>query len=853
MKLRNTPAQRQNQKAKIIYASGFTLILAIIAVFSFLFNIGNVRSIFASDFNFNLVGKAEKSNPSKIWFPNEHRSKTYTAIQSGKWNNADIWSPKGHPGVNDIVDIHGGYIVTITSNEACSELLLAGNGTSNGTLTFSTLGSPSLKVSGNINCNTGDGAGFITMVSPTNGHGASLKVEGTITNSATGNVHLYISTALGTTLTVSHIVDYNSGLICNFNRGTVRYMGTDDIIPTTYNNLSINSGSKAIKLIGPTTVNGTLNLSSGMLAIGNNKLIVNGNITGADKMHYIQSEADGILEMLAIAGGTTFPIGPVYSPITIIPTLDATFDVSVSKGVTDNFGKAIDDKGVGITWAVKNLGGEQDVIVVPQWNASDELPDLSRKNSFVASRTSANGLWMPTKDADMAIGSGPFSLKSGRITMASAKPYYLHVGCNASTQPATASVITTVLTNTTLDAKIKKADKVIQESSFNNFNNLIDENESFLQNSLNLTSRSKNSLLCKNGNKLAEKQDTSAEEKDLVKVTFGKNIVNLRVFNGWTHDQQGKWISSPNRIPFSRPDLNNKTFAKYKLGYENIRQINVEEVKIDNEPYFAIIIEQYKEHFHDTIDPRFRCYVGADYYLIKPEDYNALWKDDMKMSQSYQASLKVWYSGLVGYDDIKMRQKYISMEINKDLKYRRFTDTSVKTYLQFGLNPYQNAHGRYMRFFYQLAYAKVGKPVPPFDFKIFNERFYETDMILFDQFCKPRSLPIDKKKSSEAIPNKSIQENNFDRPLMDDLMFKSDEKVFSLIGMQRKILASLGKSSLDRTFVSSKILNYELIKPYNLSFLGNSKNINFPHFSLISAQSSICNSRPTTPHVGIFS
>ena len=81
-------------------------------------------------------------------------------------------------------------------------------------------------------------------------------------------------------------------------------------------------------------------------------------------------------------------------------------------------------------------------------------------------------------------------------------------------------------------------------------------------------------------------------------------------------------------------------------------------------------------------------------------------------------------------------------EINKDAKNRIYTDTSIKTYLQFGLLPIKTKKGSFMRFYYDLAYARTGQPIPPFDVKIFKQKYYEANLELFHQFSRPKSLVL---------------------------------------------------------------------------------------------------------------
>jgi hypothetical protein len=266
--------------------------------------------------------------------------------------------------------------------------------------------------------------------------------------------------------------------------------------------------------------------------------------------------------------------------------------------------------------------------------------------------------------------------------------------------------------------------------------------------------------------KVVKKENEPEEEPDTVKVTFGNIIVNLRTLTGSIKDDRGKWVSSPNRIPFENPDYNNELYKRYKIGYENIRQINIQEIKIDSIPYLAFIIEQDKGFYKDSTHSEFRYYVAADYYLVKASDFRKLWNDSLKLNHEYEATMKADYSGLVGYKDVKLRPKYMTMEINKDLRNRKYTDTAVKTYLQFGMKPVKTKNGKMMRFYYGLAYARTGQPVSPFDFAVFHHRYYETDLELFHRFSRPKALDnlqqVNKKKSKTQKEKKPKDDNDGD-------------------------------------------------------------------------------------------
>src|ERR1051325_6487053 len=60
-----------------------------------------------------------------IWGGSIHAT-TYVSNGSGNWNNTATWSPAGVPGANDDVTIQNSDLVTLTENEACKNITIAG-------------------------------------------------------------------------------------------------------------------------------------------------------------------------------------------------------------------------------------------------------------------------------------------------------------------------------------------------------------------------------------------------------------------------------------------------------------------------------------------------------------------------------------------------------------------------------------------------------------------------------------------------------------------------------------------------------------------------------------------------------
>jgi len=315
---------------------------------------------------------------------------------------------------NMVIDFEGGE--TVPSNVSCRDIIL--NSTTNFT--------GNVTVSDSLTVNAGftliPGASTVVSV-------GLLLGSGSINVTATGNANDLASQYSGT---------LSSG------GGTVIFAGASaqNLGAATLNNLKINNAS-GVTLAGVVTTNGTITLQSGKLILGAYKLIIGstGNITGYCSSRFIETNGSGVLEMLANhSGGTVFPVGDGFNPITITPTTDATFDVSVAGGITDYLANPITIDAANVTWTILMTSGSQNVTVTTQWAGTDELTSFDRANSFVSYRTDQaaghpGSAWISTTGAGSASGSDPYTRTSGTITMAAGSNYFIGVGDNINPLP----------------------------------------------------------------------------------------------------------------------------------------------------------------------------------------------------------------------------------------------------------------------------------------------------------------------------------------------------------------------------------------------------------------------------------
>jgi hypothetical protein len=211
---------------------------------------------------------------------------TYYSIASTNWNVNTTWSTVGYGGAaasafpvaGDIVNIGGGFTVTVNVASACASIQFgqASPTLSAGSLTFSN--SSTLTVSGAVlvGNNISGSSGTITFTSGSTLTALSLRLGGTVTG-ATGTITM----TLGGTLSLGGALTVGTGS-GTWTRGAGTVIFTDsNTLPstvfTTFNNLQINGGTTTTGAnIAPTSLTiGT----SGTFATASTHTVTAANIT----------------------------------------------------------------------------------------------------------------------------------------------------------------------------------------------------------------------------------------------------------------------------------------------------------------------------------------------------------------------------------------------------------------------------------------------------------------------------------------------------------------------------------------------------------------------------------------------
>jgi hypothetical protein len=228
------------------------------------------------------------------------------------------------------------------------------------------------------------------------------------------------------------------------------------------------------------------------------------------------------------------------------------------------------------------------------------------------------------------------------------------------------------------------------------------------------------------------------EVKDSLKVSFGRLVSILETAQGWIKNNRGQWISSPNRIPYEDPDYNNEFYEKNLMGTENFKQIRLHEIKVDEKPYYALVVLYTKGYYKDPEKKEdWKYFTGADYYIISRADFKNTFNDSFQYGKPYTASLQSYYSGTVPYLNQGLLGPRIAKDININIQTRHLYDTTVLTYFQFVVKPVKDKRGRFIRFNMALTYEKNGTDPEKGDYDLFGSQYYEVPFDKFKAFARP--------------------------------------------------------------------------------------------------------------------
>ncbi|MDQ3071814.1 MAG: hypothetical protein M3Q97_00925 [Bacteroidota bacterium] len=235
-----------------------------------------------------------------------------------------------------------------------------------------------------------------------------------------------------------------------------------------------------------------------------------------------------------------------------------------------------------------------------------------------------------------------------------------------------------------------------------------------------------------------EKPADSVKIKEPV-ITWGRQIAYFNTATGRILGTDGKWLSSPNRIPFDDNDYNSEYYDKFKLGTHNFNSISVREIKVDTISYLALIIPYATGYYRDYDgEEKWVNYTNVEYYLVDKAAWQAAWNDSMTTGEKYFASMKVYHLGTFYNKNAANILADMSAHLKEAIMNPPRGIEPLDPYYQIVMWPVKNGNVSLIRFYTFLNYSQPGQPPREPTMAMLDKQHYQAAYSTFKAFLKAR-------------------------------------------------------------------------------------------------------------------
>ncbi|MCP4552228.1 MAG: tetratricopeptide repeat protein [Bacteroidetes bacterium] len=115
---------------------------------------------------------------------------------------------------------------------------------------------------------------------------------------------------------------------------------------------------------------------------------------------------------------------------------------------------------------------------------------------------------------------------------------------------------------------------------------------------------------------------------------------------GWSIQDNGKWASAKNSIPFPNSQTNKRPTAREKLGIENFKQLQLKKVLIDNIQYnVLILIYEDGDYEFPTLQEGWVSFESVEFFVFMAENMVKILPHDIPYNKPYAVNMEVFCAG----------------------------------------------------------------------------------------------------------------------------------------------------------------------------------------------------------------
>ncbi|MBU2553841.1 MAG: tetratricopeptide repeat protein [Bacteroidetes bacterium] len=232
---------------------------------------------------------------------------------------------------------------------------------------------------------------------------------------------------------------------------------------------------------------------------------------------------------------------------------------------------------------------------------------------------------------------------------------------------------------------------------------------------------------------------------------------------GWAKQDNGRWLSSRNRIPFTDDRTNKSPGAERKLGQDNIIVLQLRKVMIGNDQYNVLVKKYHDGEFEFPIlRENWRSFKSLDFYVFKSSKLEEILPEDVPFNEEYAVNLNVYVRGTVRDYETKVEDDEIIKAIQSVDRGETVNDWNIV----FAVFPIKNGEEEVVRFklikSFRKKYMASYYAAPQNWEKNFDMTFYETKFYHFKSFIRDAQefiLPVT--DPNDPLANKDAYTNNF--------------------------------------------------------------------------------------------
>ncbi len=232
---------------------------------------------------------------------------------------------------------------------------------------------------------------------------------------------------------------------------------------------------------------------------------------------------------------------------------------------------------------------------------------------------------------------------------------------------------------------------------------------------------------------------------------------------GWAKQDNGTWLSAPNRVPFTDEKTSRRNNDEKKLGQSNIISLEIRKVMIGNSQYNVLVKKYYTGDYEfPVLKEEWSGYKSLDFYVFPSSKLAEILPDEIPFNEQYAVNLNVIARGTITNYENKHEDDEIMQAIQRVERAEVVNDWNII----FAVFPIKNGDDEVVRFklinsfnkrFLASFYTNPANVANNFDVT-----FYEADFFRFKSFIRDaEEYVLDVTENVDNLNPKSAYENNY--------------------------------------------------------------------------------------------